>query len=152
MEQGENYVYSLPNIAVAILAKLDGIPWRLNTPIRNELIVGVGAFKNIATDVQYIGSAFSFNNTGGFNRFEYFMKHEVDVLAGSISRAIRDYATVNNSPDRLIIHFYKTMNEKELEPIEKALADLGLDIPVFVVTINKTESEDIVLFDRNCRN
>lgn len=149
IEQGENYVYSLPNIAVAILAKLDGIPWRLNTPIKNELIVGVGAFKHIATDVQYIGSAFSFDNTGGFNRFEYFMKHEVDVLAGSIFRAIRDYATVNNSPDRLIIHFYKTMNEKELEPIERALADLGLDIPVFVVTINKTESEDIVLFDRN---
>jgi hypothetical protein len=148
IEQGENYVFSLPNIAVAILAKLDGIPWRLNTPIKNELIVGVGAFKHIASDVQYIGSAFSFNNTGGFNRFEYFMKHEVDVLAGSISRAIRDYATINSSPDRLIIHFYKTMNDKELEPIQNALADLGLNIPVFIVSINKTESEDIVVFDK----
>ena len=82
MEQGENYVYSLPNIAVAILAKLDGIPWRLNTPIRNELIVGVGAFKNIATDVQYIGSAFS-PITGGLIGLS-IMKHEVDVLAGSL--------------------------------------------------------------------
>lgn len=147
--QGDNYVYSLPNIAVAILAKLDGIPWRLNTPEKNELIVGVGAFKHIATDVQYIGSAFSFSNTGSFNRFEYFMKHELDILAGSIARAVREYATVNAAPDRLIIHFYKTMSEKEMEPIEKALDDLGLSIPVFIVTINKTESMDIVVFDKN---
>src|SRR5690606_14557613 len=134
-EQGEQYTNSLTNISIAILAKLKGVPWRLQTPVKNELIVGVGAFKHMATDVQYIGSAFSFNNNGRFNRFEYFMKHEVDVLAGSISAQIREYATVNNQPDRLIIHFYKTMSEEELTPIQKALAELGLPIPVFIVTI-----------------
>lgn len=147
--QGDNYVYSLTNISVAILAKLGGTPWRLNTPVKNELIVGVGAFKHVALDVQYIGSAFSFNNTGGFNRFEYFMKHEIDVLAGSISRAIREYATVNNPPERLIIHFYKTMSDKELAPIQAALEEIDLNIPVFIVSINKTESEDIVVFDKS---
>ncbi len=31
-----------------MLAKLDGIPWRLNTPHKkNELVVGVGAFKHV---------------------------------------------------------------------------------------------------------
>ena len=144
----ERYVYSLPNIAVAILAKLGGTPWRLNTPVKNELVVGVGAFKHVATDVQYIGSAFSFSNTGNFNRFEYFMKHEVEILAGSISRAIREYTAVNKDLGRLIIHFYKTMSEKELRPIQKALEDINLSIPVFIVTINKTESEDIVVFDK----
>lgn len=145
----KKFTYSLTNISVAILAKLGGTPWRLNTPVKNELIVGVGAFKHVASDVQYIGSAFSFNNTGGFNRFEYFMKHEIDVLAGSISRAIREYATVNNKPERLIIHFYKTMSEKELAPIQAALEEIDLDIPIFIVSINKTESEDIVVFDNS---
>lgn len=144
----KTYAFSLTNISVAILAKLGGTPWRLNTPVKNELIVGVGAFKHTAIDVQYIGSAFSFNNTGGFNRFEYFMKHEIDVLAGSISRAIREYATVNNPPERLIIHFYKTMSDKELAPIQAALEEIDLNIPVFIVSINKTESEDIVVFDK----
>jgi hypothetical protein len=146
--QGDGWVYSLPNIAVAILAKLDGIPWRLNTPIKNELIVGVGAFKHIEENIQYIGSAFSFSNDGKFNSFEYFMKHEIDILAGKISKAVRDYATINNQPDRLIIHFYKTMNEEELEHIEKALNNMNLPIPVFIISINKTESKDIVAFDR----
>ncbi|MEI7491905.1 MAG: Piwi domain-containing protein [Bacteroidota bacterium] len=148
VEQGINWKYSLPNIAVAMLAKLDGIPWRLNTPVKNELIVGIGAFKHIDDDVRYIGSAFSFNNNGKFNRFEYFLRDEIGILAGSISDAVRQYATVNNAPDRLIIHFYKTMSEEELEPIRQSLIDLKLNIPVFIITINKTESEDIVAFDK----
>lgn len=146
--QGDGWVYSLPNIAVAILAKLDGIPWRLNTPIKNELIVGVGAFKHIEENIQYIGSAFSFSNDGKFNSFEYFMKDEIELFAGKISKAVRDYATINNKPDRLIIHFYKTMNEEELEHIEAALNNMNLPIPVFIITINKTESRDIVAFDK----
>lgn len=152
IQGGNNYVFSLANIAVAILAKLDGVPWRLNTPIKNELIVGIGAFKQVDTDTQYIGSAFSFNNTGGFNRFEYFLRSEIEVLAGSIVNAVREFTTLNNQPDRLIIHFYKTMSDRELEPILTALNQMGLSIPVFIITINKTESEDIVLFDGNWNN
>ena len=145
---GDDWVYSLPNIAVAILAKLDGIPWRLHTPIKNELIVGVGAFKHIEENIQYIGSAFSFSNDGRFNGFEYFMKNEIELLAGKISKAVRDYATINNQPGRLIIHFYKTMNEDELQHIETALNNMNLPIPVFIISINKTESKDIVAFDK----
>lgn len=146
-EQGESWVYSLPNIAVAILAKLDGIPWRLETQEKNELIIGVGAFKHTADNIQYIGSAFSFANNGKFNSFDYFMKHEIDVLAGKIANSVRKYASINDQPDRLIIHFYKTMNEREIKYIEDALRNLELSIPVFIISINKTESEDIVAFD-----
>lgn len=149
--RGKDFVYSLPNIAVAILAKLQGIPWKLNTPAKNELIVGIGAFKHLDRDVQYIGSAFSFTNTGNFNRFEYFMQSEVEILAGSIARAVREFTSIYQNPDRLIIHFYKTMSEKELAPIRRELDNLGLDIPVFIITINKTESEDIVIFDKGSK-
>lgn len=141
------YHYSLPNIAIAILAKLDGKPWRLNTALKNELVVGVGAFRNKDTDVQYIGSAFSFTNNGNFDRFECFRKNQTEELAGSIIRAIKEYAALNNAVERLIIHFYKNMSQKELQPIEDGLRKLGLDIPVFIISINKTESQDIVAFD-----
>lgn len=80
LDPAVNYVYSLPNIAVAMLAKLDGIPWRLHTPVKNELILGVGAFKH-RDGVQYIGSAFSFNNLGNFNSFEYFMRNETEIVS-----------------------------------------------------------------------
>jgi len=137
----------LNNISIAILAKLNGVPWRLNVKVKNELVVGVGAFKNSDTDTQYIGSAFSFTNNGKFNRFDCFMKNQVDELAGSIIQAVKEYVSLQESPSRLVIHFYKQMNTRELDVIEESLFKLGLNIPVFVVSINKTELHDIVAFD-----
>ncbi len=146
-KKGNNFAYTLQNIAIAVNAKLGGIPWRINMPTAKELVVGVGAFKNTDTNVQYIASAFSFDNTGAFNSFEYFHKDETSELAGSIEEAIINYANVNDKPNRLVIHFYKEMSEEEIKPIENVLENLDLDIPVFVVNINKTESEDFVVFD-----
>lgn len=49
---------------------------------------------------------------------------------------------------RLIIHFYKkVMSEQELEPILDVLHHLELDIPVIIVSINKTESKELLAFD-----
>ncbi|MCA0366284.1 MAG: hypothetical protein LCH67_19760 [Bacteroidetes bacterium] len=141
--------FSLPNISIAVLAKLHGIPWRLSTTIKNELIVGVGAFKNAVTDTQYIGSAFSFTNTGAFNHMECFLKSQTDELAGSIIMAVRNFAALNTTIDRLIIHFYKNMSQEELRPIEEGLRRLDLNIPVYIISVNKTESQDIVAFDKN---
>ncbi len=151
IQAGENWKFSLPNIAVAMLAKLDGIPWSLNIPERNELIVGIGAFKNMDEGVQYIGSAFSFSNNGRFNKFEYFLKNEINLLAGSIADAVVDYSAAKSEPDRIIIHFYKTMSDKELQPILNKLENLNLSVPVYIISINKTESEDLVAFDNDWR-
>lgn len=144
-----NFVFSLTNMSVAILAKLDGIPWRLHTPVKNELIVGIGAFRHYADNVQYLSSAFSFDNTGHFNCFDYFMKHEIDVLAGCIAAKVKEFAALSGSPERLIIHFYKRMNEEEVQHIGRALKELQLPhpIPIFIITVNKTEAKDIVAFD-----
>lgn len=146
---GEEYIWSLTNMSIAILAKLKGIPWRLKADPETELVVGIGAFKHYAENVQYLSSAFSFDNTGHFNSFEYFMRNEVDILAGCIAAKVREFATVNGVPNRLIIHFYKRLSEEELIPIEKALKELELPkpIPIFIITVNKTESNDIVAFD-----
>jgi len=142
-----NFAYTLQNIAIAINAKLGGTPWRIAVPKYRELIVGVGAFKHNDTNTQYIGSAFSFDNTGAFNSFEYFQKDEIKELAGSIKDAIIQYKNAIQNPNRLIIHYYKEMREDQVEIIEDTLPKLNLDIPIFVVTINKTEAEDIIVFD-----
>jgi hypothetical protein len=144
-----NFSYYLQNIAIAVNAKLGGTPWRIATPLQRELIVGVGAFKNIETNTNYIGSAFSFDNTGAFKSFEYFQKDELLELAGAIQNAIINYKNTIQMPQRLIIHFYKTMSAREVEVIEKALCQLDVEIPIFIVAINKTESEDVIIFDDN---
>ena len=89
-------------------------------PAAKELVVGVGAFKNIDTNIQYIASAFSFDNTGAFNSFEYFHKDELKELVGSIESAIMDYRNTIANLERLVIHYYKDMREDEVEIIELA--------------------------------
>lgn len=146
-KEKKNFAYTLQNMSLAINAKLGGIPWRIDVEDEPELIVGIGAYKQDKT--QFIGSAISFNNIGTFNSFDYFQKNELKELAGSIIDAIIQYTKSYGEPKRLIIHYYKQFSlVKEYPYIEDALNSLNLgDIPIYIVTVNKTESEDIVVFD-----
>ena len=148
----KGFNYFLPNIEVAMLAKLDGIPWRLNRVTANELIVGIGAFYNTSYKTKYVGSAFCFSNEGKFQEFDCFQADEIDMLSGAIRKAVMHYVVENENVSRLIIHFYKRISEEEMQPILKTLRLLQLDIPVIVVTINKTESKELLAFDTSDSN
>jgi hypothetical protein len=143
-----NFKYYLPNLSVAILAKLGGVPWQLASPPRRELIVGVGAFRSRKLKSPYVGSAFCFSDTGKFRGFQCFSSRETGMLAGSIRKAVHRYVRDYGKPERLIVHYYKRMSYRERKPIVGMLHNLGLDdLPVVVVTINKTDSRDVVVFD-----
>ncbi len=140
-----SFNYFLPNIAIALLAKLGGIPWRLYRPIRNDLVIGVGADRSQTAKERYIGNAFCFQNDGGFKGFNAFEKSDTLALANSIRDAIEKYINENKGPERLVIHYYKKMSRKEEQPISDVLKRLNLSLPYVIVTIN--DSEDYVLFD-----
>lgn len=138
----------LENITPALLAKIDGIPWRLDRELKQELIVGVGAFKSMETKTRFVGSAFCFNNKGEFKGFDCFRDNEFDLIAGAIGKQILKFIVDNDRQvERLIIHYYKPISKDEIDPIQKVLKTLGLTIPVIIITINKTESSDYVAFD-----
>ncbi|MEZ5001433.1 MAG: Piwi domain-containing protein [Chitinophagales bacterium] len=140
----------LENITPALLAKIDGIPWRLDRELKQELIVGVGAFKSMETNTRFVGSAFCFNNKGEFKGFDCFRDNEFDLIAGAIGKQILKFVVDNdNKAERLIIHYYKPISKDEIDPIQQTLSRLKLDIPIVIVTINKTESSDYVAFDTN---
>jgi len=141
-----NFQYCLPNIAVAILAKLGGTPWSLEKPATNELVIGISAYRCRDLDKKYLGSAFSFTNEGRFQGFECFRNNQIVELAGSILFAVKEYCKAHTSLERLVIHFYKNLSWKELKPIEKGLSELGLKVPLLVVSVNKSYSDDIVGF------
>jgi hypothetical protein len=96
---------------------------------------------------KYIGSAFSFTNEGQFGGFECFSQHQVSELAGSIKLAVKKFYHANAGINRLVIHFYKRLSYRDLKPIQNALTELKLDIPVIVVSINKGFSDGVVGFD-----
>lgn len=142
-----NFHYSLPNILVAIHAKLGGTPWCLESQVQDELVIGISAYRSRDLDKQYLGSTFSFTNEGKFQGFDCFKSSQVSVLAGSIALKVKNYCRENQNLQRLVIHFYKRLSWRELKPIEKALSELGLLIPVVIVSVNKAYSDDLVGFD-----
>jgi len=144
----DKYQWHLNNISLALHAKLGGVPWKLAVTDKKELVIGVGAFTNQDQNRRYIASAFSFQNNGLFRKFEYFTQNETTLLAGSICKAIRDFTSVAEA-NKVVIHFYKEMSYEELKPIQQGMKDLDLDIPLYILNINKTESEDLIAYDLN---
>ena len=146
------FSFHLPNIAIALLAKLGGIPWQLQDNGKEDLIVGVGAFRSCSIGKKYVGSAFCFRKDGVFQNFDCYRDNDLAQLVAGIRKALMHYVVEHDAATRLIIHYYKTMSRKEAQPIIDMLYRLGLNIPVIVVTINKTETQDIIAFDTESKD
>lgn len=145
--ENEYFNFFLPNISIALLAKLDGIPWRLKRPKRKDLIIGVGAYKPKMSIERYLGNAFYFKNDGTFHEFDCFEQSNISALSESYKTSILNYIKDFGDPGRVIIHFYKTISSTEVKQIQDVLSRLSLSIPIIIISVNKTESKDIVLFD-----
>lgn len=143
-----SFAYYLPNIAVAMLAKLGGVPWTLERKPKEELVIGVGAYSPGRMRKTYLGSAFCFSNNGDFRGFNSFTADNHVMLAGSFQKAIRQFRDENEEVERVVIHYYKKMRKEEAQMIRDSLKELRMDIPVVILTIHKSMSKDLVLCDR----
>lgn len=147
-----NFKLYFPNIAVALSAKVGGIPWKLKTYNPNmDLVIGVGAFRSSLSQDCYIGSAFCFDGEGVFQELNCYRHDSNDKLVADIRKAIV-YFMKNNElrhPERLIIHYYKKMSKRESDQIMKMLLELNFNIPIYIVTVNKTETCDFFAFDES---
>ena len=145
-----NFRFHIPNIAVALSAKVGGIPWKLKTPNPDsDLVIGVGAFRSSLSNERFIGSAFCFNGEGVFQEFDCYRHNDNEKLVADILKAIMRFMKNNElrHPERLIIHYFKTMGKRESAQIMEMLTSLNVNIPVYIITINKTETCDFFAFD-----
>lgn len=144
-----SFPYYLPNISVALIAKMNGIPWTLEKKAKKELVIGVGAYRPSIIKKKYLGSAFCFSNSGDFQGFNSFTADDHLKLAGSFQKKIKEFKEQNDEVERVVIHFYKKMKREESKMILQSLKELKLDVPVVVLSIHKTESKDLVPVDRS---
>jgi len=140
----DNFNYFLPNISIAILAKLGGIPWRLSRPVRHDLIVGLGAFRETPTSL-ILGTTVAFKNDGTFLKFDSHQVASVGDLISFFQSILASVAHSQPEIKRLVVHFYKQMNHEEEGAVSAALQLLNLRIPYIVATIN--EEDALIPFD-----
>lgn len=139
-----SFHYFLPNIAVAMLAKLGGIPWRLSRPVKHDLIVGLGAFRE-RDERLFLGTTVAFRNDGTFIRFDASRVETVQHLIDFFRTVLSAIPKLWPDAKRLVIHFYKRMNEREERAIQTALDALGIRIPYVVLHI--VEDVELAPFD-----
>ncbi|MHA1401688.1 MAG: Piwi domain-containing protein [Candidatus Heimdallarchaeaceae archaeon] len=142
-----NFNFYLTNIAVATIAKLGGIPWQLPYPIRNELVIGFGAFRTYKKSL--LGNAICFDNCGHFYEFNTFHSNELKMLHEQFLEYIHEFMSRNKKFERLIIHYFKQPGLKEHQLIKNVLDSLQLTVPYIFVRVNETESKDYVVFDED---
>jgi hypothetical protein len=145
----KDFSYSMANIGIAMIAKLGGIPWRLSQPEEPELIIGFSAYRSQVNGAKFVGSAVCFTNEGVFRELDCFPSDETWSIAGTAEKALIRFRQNNPEVRRMVIHFYKKMSYRELKPIEEMLGSLHFDIPVIIVSINKTFGREFLAFDEN---
>lgn len=150
----ENFHFSLPNIAIAMLAKCGGIPWKLATPHYNQLTVGFNIFtqKNGSKAQTFLGSAVFFDNEGIIRQVTGFSNSGINEITVSLISAISKYKNYKlekkENIDKLVIHFYKTINNKDVQEIENITKEnLGKDASFAIVEINDTKTTSDLCFD-----
>ncbi len=141
--------FYLPNIAIAILAKLGGIPWKLKEQPYKELIIGFNTKKIDGN--KYIGSTVFFDNQGHLKNVNSYAGKNLREIVIDLKKAIEDFRNENPEEElkRVVIHTYKPYGPDEREIKNLLRQELELDIPLIYIEINDTKTTTEVCFDEN---
>lgn len=142
------FQWSVANIALAIFAKLGGIPWAVEAPEDNDLIVGIGRAdvgRNGGRE-RHFGYAVTFVSNGIYRQTWSFTPTSDDALyeqrlQEAIEGALR--ADLDQSPPRLIIHLAKQAGKREIEAAQRAMTAAGMEVPVAFLRLDDSSLHDI---------
>lgn len=143
----ENFHYFLPNIAIALLAKLGGIPWKLQADTYRQLTIGFNIYKK--GEDNFLGSAIYFDNEGTLKCVDAFeQKDSIRQITESLKESVKKYIKSNQDYQRLVIHYFKPPSDKEKTSIDKMLKEeLNLNLPFAFVEINDSKTSAEICFD-----
>lgn len=148
-----SFKYHLPNIAIAMLAKCGGVPWKLRQKSYKQLTVGFNIERERETGESYLGSAIYYNNEGlikrvvGFNPSNH-PESFIQSLKESIDQYLEETEETEEKHNRLVIHYYKPVSARELKKISNLIRNqFKLNIPFAVVEINDSKTNSEICFD-----
>lgn len=147
--RSQNVHFYLPNISIAIIAKIGGIPWKLKREPENFLLLGFGEkflFKNEIS--HFVGNTLCFNNEGVFKDLNCF-QYTDENLKNSLESSLKHYIQDQGKPNKLIIHYFKDWGSYEEKKLNEVFEGLDIDIPYVVLNINDNKAKDFICFDNS---
>lgn len=149
LKDRKQFEWSVANIALAIFAKLGGIPWTVEAPVGDDdLIIGVGR-ADIGRDrerTRHFGYAVTFVSNGVYRQTWSFTPTADEAeyeqrLQDAIGAALA--ADVDQPPGRLVVHLARQTGRREIVAAQRAMRAAGLDVPVAFLRLDDSSLHDI---------
>ena len=154
----DNLKWSYLNLASALFSKAGGIPWVLESEMKNvDVLLGISisnilSKKHRAGEIpKYVGYVNVFDNYGKWMFFEgtatlYERERRFEQLRELILKAIQKFTAEKKIlPKKIIIHYYKKWGKEEKECIIKTLKETLEDFNVGFISID--DSHPFRLYD-----
>jgi len=152
MQNDREFGWSVANIALAVFAKLGGIPWVVESPADDQdLIIGVGRADirdNSAGLRRIFGYALSFTSNGVYRQSWSFTpaaseETYLDRLEEAITSALASARDADEPFNRLVIHLGKKTGWKEAKAARQAITAAQISLPVALIRLDDSSLYDI---------
>jgi hypothetical protein len=147
------FQWSVANIALAIFAKLGGVPWAVEAPTDDDdLVIGIGRADVGRDRTRHFGYAVSFVSNGIYRQTWSFTPTADDAvyeqrLQATITEALA--ADLDQPPGRLVIHLARQTGRREIDAAERAMQAAGLRVPVAFLRLDDSSLHDIADTDED---
>jgi hypothetical protein len=133
--------YILNNVALAIYAKLDGIPWVISTrgPTAHELVIGLRSAEvatgRLQAKTKYVGITTVFQGDGRYVVWGLTREAVYEEYLGALLESLRTAVTYVRERNgwqpgdrvRLVCHVYKRLKDCEVDAIKSLVQELVTD-------------------------
>lgn len=158
-----NLRWSYVNLASAVFAKAGGVPWVLESEMKNtDIIIGVAVSQHVSQRTRagslarYVGFVNVFDRFGRWLFFEgtarpYVKGKNFEQLRELLTKAFERYKAESPEkppPRNVVIHYYKRYSEEEKEDVLKILSEVLGNFKVAFVSIDDSHPYRLYDFDR----
>lgn len=155
-----NLAYTLSNLALAVYAKLGGIPWLIKSDkgIAHEVVIGLGSAaigeSRFSKKERIVGITSVFRGDGGYllsnlsNAVSMARYGEAltESLQATLQRVRTEMNWLKGDSVRVIVHAFKPMRNTEVESLKVALAEFS-EFDLQFAFLHVKEDHPYLLFD-----
>ena len=153
--------YAMNNMALAVYAKLGGVPWRVqaNRALTHELVFGLGSVVIsdgvFGTKERMVGITTVFSGDGCYwlsnlsqsVPFEEYRDSLLASLRATVAQVRTDMNWQKGDSIRLVFHSFKPFKDAEAEAVKEVMKELG-EFDVQYAFLHVIEDHPYLLFDR----
>lgn len=155
-----NLAYTLSNLALAIYAKLGGIPWLIKSDkaIAHEVVIGLGSAavgeSRFSKKERIVGITSVFRGDGGYllsnlsNAVPIAKYGEAltESLQATLQRVRTEMNWIKGDSVRIVVHAFKPMRNTEIESVKTALQEFS-DFDLQFAFLHVKQDHPYLLFD-----